>query len=68
MSQMFMTKIALCDFLKYLKYFFKYKYMTDVVLIFWISLPCAFVGFAAKWKQKKRISHFNIISYVDSLI
>ena len=43
--------------------------MTDIVLIFWISLPCAFVGFAAKWKQqKKRISHFNIISYVDSLI
>lgn len=54
MSQMFMTKIALCDFLKYLKYFFKYKYMTDVVLIFWISLPCAFVGFAAEWKQKKK--------------
>ena len=48
--------------------FRKYKYMTDIVLIFWISLPCAFVGFAAKWKQKKRISHFNIISYVDSLI
>lgn len=51
MSQMFMTKKSTLRFLEGI--FRKYKYMTDVELIFWISLPCAFVGFAAKWKQKK---------------